>query len=205
MNVVNCLNCNSEFEQNRKDKVFCSRKCKFKKYQLNNREYFNNISKKYYEDNKECIKKKKKIYEKNNIDKIKETKNNYYKKHKKQLLEKKSLYIKEYFKNKYNNDINFKLKTNLRNRLNRAVKNNQKAGSAVADLGCSIEEFKKYIESLWQPDMTWDNWSRDGWHIDHKIAISKFDLTNPEEFKKACHYTNLQPMWAKDNFKKSDN
>ena len=50
--------------------------------------------------------------------------------------------------------------------------------------------------------MSWDNWSRTGWHIDHKIALAKFDLTIESELKKAVHHTNLQPMWAKDNLSK---
>ena len=51
--------------------------------------------------------------------------------------------------NKYNTDLMFKLAACLRKRLNRALKRNSKRGSAVKDLGCSIEDFKKYIESKW--------------------------------------------------------
>jgi hypothetical protein len=107
-------------------------------------------------------------------------------------------------KYRYNTDIKFKLSIVLRTRLNAAIKNGQKAGSAIKDLGCSVNLLKLYIESKFLPDMTWDNWGKDGWHIDHIIPISNFDLTNREEFLKACHYTNLQPLWALDNFMKSD-
>lgn len=51
--------------------------------------------------------------------------------------------------------------------------------------------------------MSWDNWSLKGWHIDHIYPLSKFDLTDPKEFKKACHCTNLQPLWATENIIKS--
>lgn len=85
-----------------------------------------------------------------------------------------------------------------------AIKGNSKNGSAVRDLGCSIEELKTYLESKWQPGMNWDNWSKDGWHIDHIRPLASFDLSDPEQLRQACHYTNLQPLWAEDNFKKSD-
>lgn len=105
-------------------------------------------------------------------------------------------------KEKYHSDINFKMTCVLRARLNQAIKNNNKSGSALSDLGCSIEEFKQYLESLFEPGMTWDNWSRTGWHIDHIKPLSAFDLTNPNQIKDACNYTNLQPMWAVDNISK---
>jgi hypothetical protein len=96
-------------------------------------------------------------------------------------------------------DTNFKLAASLRNRLNLAIKGNYKSGSAVGDLGCSIEEFKAYMESKFKPGMTWDNWSKTGWNIDHIEPLFKFDLTDADQLKKACHYTNLQPLWVEDH------
>jgi desulfoferrodoxin (superoxide reductase-like protein) len=52
--------------------------------------------------------------------------------------------------------------------------------------------------------MTWDNWTTDGWHIDHIKPLASFDLTDRKQLLEACHYTNLQPLWAKDNLIKSD-
>lgn len=99
-------------------------------------------------------------------------------------------------------DEKFRLARNLRKRLRSAMKDNFKTGSAVSDLGCSIEDFKLYLESKFSDGMSWDNYGREGWHIDHILPLSKFDLTNQEELKKACHYTNLQPLWARDNRRK---
>lgn len=105
-------------------------------------------------------------------------------------------------KERYKKDPIFKLSLNLRNRLNRAVERGTKTGSAVQDLGCSISDFKIYLESKFQPGMTWENHGE--WHIDHIIPLSKVDLKNVDEFKKAVHFTNLQPLWAKENIKKSN-
>lgn len=95
-----------------------------------------------------------------------------------------------------------KIARNLRARLSKAVNGNYRSGSAVRDLGCSIEEFKKYLESQFQESMSWDNYGRDGWHIDHIVPLCRFNLHDQVELKKACHYSNLQPLWAEDNLLK---
>ena len=126
----------------------------------------------------------------------KEKNNNavWYQKNKRKVNAKRILYK--------NNNIQIKLALNLRSRLNKAIKKDYKIGSAVRDLGCSIEELKKHLESKFKPGMSWDNYGQ--WHIDHVKPLSKFDLINYNELKKACHYSNLQPMWAKDNLSKNN-
>lgn len=112
---------------------------------------------------------------------------------------------REYKNNRYNTNLNFKLGCLIRGRVNAAIKNGQKAGSAVRDLGCTIPELIKYFESKFSEGMTWENHGYNGWHIDHVVPLSRFDLTDREQFLKACHYTNLQPMWAMDNWIKQGN
>lgn len=171
-------------------------------------------SKNYYTLNKERIaekraekrflnieeeREKERIYRRKNKDKINKLKREYYQKNKEKI----SKIKRERNKERYSEDTDYKIKINLRSRLNKAIKNSQKTGSAVNDLGCSIEELKKHLESQFQPGMTWDNWSRDGWHIDHIVPLSSFDLTDRQQLLKACHYTNLQPLWAEDNLGKN--
>jgi hypothetical protein len=112
--------------------------------------------------------------------------------------------INNYINIKLRNDVHFQLSHALRHRLYLAIRGNYKAGSAVRDLGCSIPELKLYLESKFKPGMIWDKWNQTGWHIDHIKPLSKFNLQNREEFLKAVHYTNLQPLWAEENWEKKN-
>jgi hypothetical protein len=105
-------------------------------------------------------------------------------------------------KERYHSDLDFRLTNILRARLTKAVKYDLKTGSAIQDLGCSIKKFKDYLESKFEPWMSWENHGRFGWHIDHIKPLISFDLSNPEELKKACHYTNLQPLQWRKNISK---
>lgn len=111
-------------------------------------------------------------------------------------------YYEKNVKQRLKSDINFRLAKRLRGRLNMAIKSGFKTGSAIRDLGCSIEELKKHLESQFQPGMSWENWSKDGWHIDHIEPLSRSDLTLEDNVRRLCHYTNLRPMWAIENMKK---
>lgn len=103
---------------------------------------------------------------------------------------------------RYANDVQFKIGLCLRRRLYMAIKGMHRSGIAVRELGCSIPEFKAYIEAKFDEGMTWDNWSKDGWHLDHIKPLQRFDLTSPEQLRIACHFTNLQPLWSFDNCSK---
>jgi hypothetical protein len=110
----------------------------------------------------------------------------------------------EWTKRKTAEDPNFKLASRLRSRLTKAINRDQKAGSAVRDLGCPIPELKARLELMFSPGMTWENWGHgEGkWNIDHILPLASFDLTDREQFLVACHYTNLQPLWHIDNMRK---
>lgn len=167
-----------------------------KNYYNNNKNEFKLKSKKYYELNKDVLQLQHKEYYQKNKEHIKSKTKDYFK------LNKNKIY--KHRNNRSKNDIQYKLSNNLRKRLIRALRNNQKSGSAVKDLGCTIEEFKTHLENKFLTGMTWDNWSKDGWHIDHIKPLVSFDLTDRKQMLEACHYTNLQPLWAKDNLAKSD-
>lgn len=118
---------------------------------------------------------------------------------------------KEYMKNRRKIDINFKLGCNLRKRIWDALKGNNKSTRTMKLLGCSLDFFKEYFEKQFTKGMNWENygsgWNGKGmkqWHVDHIKPCASFDLTKPSEQHKCFHFSNLQPLWAKENLEKSD-
>ena len=137
-------------------------------------------------------------YNRDNPDKHSKHNRDYYRKNKEICLKRNNSYMKK----KMQTDPNYRLKRLLRDRFRKALKNNYKNGSAVKDLGCSIEEFKIYLESKFINGMSWDGIFSGSIHIDHIRPLASFNLVNREELQTALHYTNLQPLWSKDNLKK---
>jgi len=86
-------------------------------------------------------------------------------------------------------DLNYRLANRLRNKLYSAVI----GGSAIDNLGCSIEELKKHLESQFKLGVTW-NYGKYGWHIDHIRPLVTLDLSTEDSLKIACNYTNLRPL-----------
>lgn len=170
---------------------------------------------KYYIEHKEKIRENNRVasnryYHKNKTKKLEYRK--YHKEYKKEYdrvrREKLKNIIRlkktKYHNIKYKTDIGYRLVSVLRSRLCSAIKHKSKKGSFIRDMGCSIPELKIHLESKFGDGMTWDNWGRIGWHIDHIIPLSKFNLNNRDEFLTACNYKNLQPLWAEENRIKSN-
>ena len=105
---------------------------------------------------------------------------------------------------KYKTDIPFHIERSLKHRLRGALSqsNKDKVSNATKKLGCTISNLIIHLESQFKPGMSWENHSRHGWHIDHIKPLSSFDLREPAQLAEACHYKNLQPLWAKENLSK---
>jgi len=97
-------------------------------------------------------------------------------------------------------DISCRLRVNLAQALSR-YSSGGKSASTEAMIGCTMAEFITHLESKFRDGMSWEN--RKLWHIDHIIPCAAFDLTKPEEQRKCFHYSNLQPLWARDNLVKN--
>lgn len=107
--------------------------------------------------------------------------------------------------NKRNTDILYKIQILLRNRLKHYLKLKNisyKPNKSKEFVGCTPDELRIHLENQFKDGMNWDNYGFYGWHIDHIIPISK--ANSIEEMFKLAHYTNLQPLWANENYKKGD-
>lgn len=169
-----------------------------RQYYVKNRDSVNSRALAYNKNNALAKKKRDILYRQMHSEEINAKNAKYYLENRSSVLARRRVYQRQ----RRAVDPIYKLQVILRKRINGALKGNYKTGSAVSDLGCSVVELKQYLENKFQPGMTWNNWSKTGWHIDHIRPLSSFDLTIPSQFKQATHFSNLQPLWAKDNLKK---
>jgi len=158
--------------------------------------YFRKDSTSYRSECKVCLDVRNTKRNIKNIEKIKAYNKEYWKTYGKKNKDKRTKAERD----RKHNNIQYRIASNLRSRLYCAIRFGEKKGSAVMDLGCSIKELMKHLETKFDNKMTWDNYGR--WHIDHIIPLCSFDLTDETQLKVACHYLNLQPLWAQDNLSK---
>lgn len=167
------------------------------KYRKKNRENIKLKNDLWLKNNPDYMKKYHKEYNLKNREKITQRLKKWREKNREKYLE--QLKIKK--KEKYDNNLEYKLKHLLRSRINKILKFKRNK-SSIEILGCTTNDFIKHIESKFLEGMSWDNYGYYGWHIDHIIPLSS--VKTEEELLKLCHYTNLQPMWGIDNIKKSN-
>jgi hypothetical protein len=78
-------------------------------------------------------------------------------------------------------------------------------GHTLKDLGCSLDEYKRYLESKFLSGMTWANrgFGPGKWQIDHIIPVMSGDVSSREHCLKVFHYSNHLPIWHEDHIKKT--
>jgi hypothetical protein len=78
-----------------------------------------------------------------------------------------------------------------------------KTGRAQSYIGCSPGFLRNYLESLFKPGMSWENYGE--WHVDHIVPLSWFPFdADPSLLFVASHWSNLQPLWGKENMSKGN-
>lgn len=150
----------------------------------------------YYAENVAKIQEYTRIWRQENQDKVRAYRKEYNATHKRENTER--------VLKRYHSEPSFKAAFLLRAstvRVFKQIKQDKKASTEDL-LGCSSEEAKQHIEEQFVEGMSWDN--HGDWHIDHIKPIDWWVKNSPETIKDACHYTNLQPLWAVDNLTKSN-
>ena len=191
-----CVDCNKE------------RSAKYGKiYFQKNKERLRNVRKKHAEKNRDKYVEYQRTYREKNPEKYRKTiesgkeKNkkyqaNWYQDNKERLLQKKYKKLKE--------DVVFRVKELVRSRIQSGLRmhtnKSKKSMRSIMYLGCTYENYIKYLEKKFQKGMTWENMGgKNGWQIDHIKPLAKFDLSKKNEQLMAFNFKNTQPMWAKEN------
>lgn len=186
--------------------------------------------KEYYKKNKERLLAKSKAYRKANPEKVAAAKKKCYLAKRDEYLEKgraanagnkdavairskayrenldpeiRKKRARDYARKRRYSDPLYALKSLCRSRIGHALRGGgwTDVGSSRELLGCSYPELKSHLETQFLPGMTWANRGAKGWHVDHiqPLALAETE----EDIKRLLHYTNLRPLWGKDNLKKA--
>lgn len=211
METIICKKCgiekkNSEFYKSKRIKNGYSTMCNecrkeyYNKYKQNNPDKIKEYTKRTYEKHKEKRLKQIEEYRLKNIDKVKERNKNWKNKNKERIKIARNKRNKE----RRRTDEIYRLTTNIGNRMRLHLKKDNKNERTIKYIGCTPTELKCHLENQFTEGMSWENYGKYGWHIDHIIPLFT-GKDNKEEIIKLCHYTNLQPLWCEDNYKKSKN
>jgi hypothetical protein len=183
-----------KYRLNNKEKI----KERHKKWLLNNKEEIKEQQKQWRLENKEAKKEYDKQYRLNNKEEIKERNKKWNLANKEEQKE----YDKKYQRNRYQTDPLYKLICIARSRICKFIKSSglKKTSKTFDIVGCTPEYLRQHLQKQFVDGMNWSNQGE--WHIDHIIPLAS--ATNEEGLIKLFHYTNLQPLWARDNMIKGD-
>jgi hypothetical protein len=138
-------------------------------------------------------------------DQIAAQKQRWRKKHRDRLR----IYKREY-ESTARKDPLVKLVTVLRSRMADAITAAMVKGRKIRErgamrfVGCAVLDLAAHLESQFLDGMTWQNYGRTGWHVDHIFPVGKADLADPAHLRAAFNWRNCRPMWGGENLKKSD-
>lgn len=201
-------------------KGLCHR-CYLNKWRTKNPQKIKEYEKKQYEKHKEEKREKSKEFyskhpeyqkkwQRNNIIKRRKSWRDYYYKNQEAICKKNREYFQknkekcyQYRKNKYQNDIHFKLRICMSTAISKSIKGKKNGKNWESLVDYKLKDLMKYLENKFSKGMTWENYGK--WEIDHIIPMSAFDLKghNDPDFKRCWALNNLQPLWRKENQRKS--
>lgn len=112
----------------------------------------------------------------------------------------------KFYRDKRRTDAVYRLTANMRRLITYALTQNLGALRAARTfdlIGCSVSALRLHLESQFTEPMTWENYGSI-WHVDHRIPMSLFNLTDARQQRIAFHFENLRPLLAVENQQKSD-
>ena len=177
--------------------------------------YFRKDSNNYRANCKECVKQLRKIYRTENYDKVIESKKEYYYNNQEKCCERSRYWYENnkeiknqkhtvYIRTRRQNDIEFKIYSNIQSRIYSALKsNNNKKDSTLNIIDCSIEFYKNWLEFQFNENMNWNNHG-EYWHIDHVKPCASFDLLDDNQIKDCFSWKNVRPIEKFLNLSKND-
>jgi hypothetical protein len=211
-----CKKCNEEknlcnFVKSKKSKDGFYNICKecnnkrSSEYRKNNPEKILELNRNWTKKNPEWVYNRHKRYRLKNPEKVRQMLRDFFKKNPEKRKEYRENYKprkREQKKERSENDVIYNLINRMRGRLRKYLKtlNITKKNRTFDIVGCAPQELKEHLEKQFVVGMSWEN--KNLWHIDHIIPLSS--AKTEEELYKLCHFTNLQPLWAEENLKKSN-
>lgn len=169
-------------------------------WRKNNHERYLRKSRQWFKDHQEQAKATRKEYYETNKEKLLSNNKEWAENNREKMLE----YCRNHKRKRRAESVSYRISDNFRGRINRILKGNVKTESCLSFVGYTKQELMDHLESLFDENMTWDNYGFYGWHVDHIKPISSFDIKSNScpEFKKCWALSNLQPLWWIDNIKK---
>ena len=195
---VYCKNCTCLLMKEYRKKHSMAIKEYRKKYQAKNKTAIKAYDRKRYAEKSETMKEYGRKYYTEN----KEARKEYHKKwrlnHKKQR--------NEYMRQRTNLNPKFKINEAISSNIRSSLKGKKAGRHWETFVDYTVDQLKRHLEKQFKDGMSWDNYGRNGWNIDHIIPVSVFNFSSPNDidFKRCWALSNLQPMWARENIIKSN-
>lgn len=108
----------------------------------------------------------------------------------------------QYRRKRFAGDVTFRVSNAAKCRINHAIRGLSKSAHTEELIGCTIGELMSHLEAQFKPGMSWENYGRQGWHVDHRHPCAMFDLNDPDQQRACFHFSNLQPLWWHENLSK---
>ena len=182
-----------KYREANRDKV----KAMHKEWRDRNRDRLNEQQRERYKENPEAFKERKERYINSHLEQVKESRTRYKTENRQKCT--------DYERNKRHSDPVYRFRTSFRCLIRGYARKKGYTGTKQIweMVGCDFDTFLAYIQSQFEEGMTLENYGHgEGcWNIDHIVPISTAETD--EDIERLNHYSNLRPMWSKDNYRKS--